>query len=299
MQAISTLYRNDIMQMLKKSWGAMTVTPDNVYQPGNPAVLPHIDTMIAGHLSEKSAIRNLQNLEKLSEMAAQGKSCLLLVEHYSNFDLPVFHYLLRKAGEKGHKAAEKLIAIAGYKLNETNPVVTAFTEAYSRLVIYPSRSLQALKEKNAPRETLITELAKSNSINHASLKKLNELKVTDKLILVYPSGTRFRPWDPSTKRGVREIDSYIRAFDYICLVSMNGGILFINPEGEMHEDYIGKGHVLFDASEPIATDDFREDVKNHLKDGEDRKQAIVDEVMRRLDVMHQAMEAELVALGEA
>jgi len=287
------------MQMLKKSWGAMTVNPDNVYQPGNPAILPHIDTMIAGHLSDKSTIRNMHNLEKLSEMAAQGKSCLLLVEHYSNFDLPVFNYLLRQAGETGQKAAEKLIAIAGYKLNETNPVVTAFTEAYSRLVIYPSRSLQALKEKNAPRETLVAELAKSNSINHASLKKLNELKVTDKLILVYPSGTRFRPWDPSTKRGVREIDSYIRAFDYICLVSMNGGILFINPEGEMHEDNIGRGHVLFNASEPIATEDFREDVKNRLKDGEDRKQAIVDEVMRRLDVMHQAMEAELAALGEA
>lgn len=278
------------MEMLKKSLGAMTITPDNVYQPGNKAILPYIDKMIADHLVPGSTIRSMENLAALSALARQGKSCLLLVEHYSNFDLPTFHYMLRQAGPEGVEAAEKLIAVAGYKLNETNPVVTAFTEAYSRLVIYPSRSIQALKDKNADPATIAAEQAKSQTINQASLKRLNELKTTDKLILVYPSGTRYRPWDPSTKKGVREIDSYIRAFDYLCLVSMNGTILFINPDGGMHDDQIGQGSILYEVSPPIACADFRDSVKDQLLDGADRKQAIVDEVMRRLDAMHQAVE---------
>lgn len=295
MQPISNLYRNEILKMLQKSWGAMTITTENVYQPANPAILPYIDTMIADHLSAESSIRAMENLKELSALAAAGKSCLLLVEHYSNFDLPVFHYLLRQAGPEGQAAAEKLIAIAGYKLNETNPVVTAFTEAYSRLVIYPSRSLKAIKDSFKDQADFAAELTKSTKINQASMKKLNELKTTDKLILVYPSGTRYRPWDPSTKRGVREIDSYLRSFDYLCLVSMNGGILFINPEGEMHEDHIGKGTVLFEASKPLSCAEFRESVKSGLGEDEDRKQAIVDEVMRRLDAMHQAVEPLLPA----
>lgn len=290
MQPVSTLYKSSIMQMLQKSWGAMTITPENVYQPGNPAILPYIDTMIKDHLTEGSGIHNMENLVKLSKLASEGKSCLLLVEHYSNFDLPVFHYLLRQAGVGGEQAAQKLIAIAGYKLNETNPVVTAFSEAYSRIVIYPSRSIEALKGK-VSEDNFNAELQKSNSINQASLKKLNEIKISDKLILVYPSGTRYRPWDPSTKRGVREIDSYIRSFDYMCLISMNGGILFINPEGEMHEDHIGQGKVIFDVSEPLKCADFRDSVKTGLTDGQDRKQAIVDTVMKRLDEMHEAAES--------
>ena len=112
MQPLSTLYRADVMEMLKKSLGAMTITPDNVYQPGNKAILPYIDKMIADHLVPGSTIRSMENLAALSALARQGKSCLLLVEHYSNFDLPTFHYMLRQAGPEGVEAAEKLIAVA-------------------------------------------------------------------------------------------------------------------------------------------------------------------------------------------
>ena len=44
------------------------------------------------------------------------------------------------------------------------------------------------------------------------VNKVIELKKQGKIILVFPSGTRYRPGCPDTKRGLREIDSYLRLF---------------------------------------------------------------------------------------
>ena len=185
------------------------------------------------------------------------------------------------------------MAIAGIKLSATDPIVTTFAEAYSRLVIYPSRSVEALRHGMRDPKALAEEMFKSNSINRATMKALGELKTSGKLILVFPSGTRHRPWDPGTKRGVREIDSYLKSFDYMCLVSINGNILRINPEGEMHEDLICRDKVIIDASVPLSCGDFRDAAKKGTPLGEDRKQAIVDALMARLEEMHLAIEASL------
>ena len=120
----------------------------NVYQEGIGQILPFIDAIIADHLEDGSKIEGLDNLKSLYEHAKNGESTLLLMEHYSNFDLPVFHYLLRQEGEEGKKLASDIVAIAGIKLNEENPAVNAFTRAYTRIVIYPSRSMQIIDRKS-------------------------------------------------------------------------------------------------------------------------------------------------------
>lgn len=293
MEPISTRYRETIMKMIKCSKRELSISSEDVYQPGNAAILPFIDSIIEENLEKGSEIRALANLERLMELAASGKSCLLLLEHYSNFDLPVFSYLLRKAGPAGVRIADALVAIAGIKLSETDPVVTAFTEAYSRLVIYPSRSLEIIKENLKDPKELVAEMMKSAAINRAAMKGLGELKVSGKLVLVFPSGTRYRPWDPSTKRGVREIDSYLKSFDYMCMVSINGNILRINPEGAMKEDLICKDRVVYDVSPPTDCHEFREKAKHAKHFGDDRKQANVDALMAALEAMHEAMDREL------
>ncbi|MFH2114888.1 MAG: 1-acyl-sn-glycerol-3-phosphate acyltransferase [Spirochaetota bacterium] len=293
MEPISARYRETIIKAIKHSRGQQTVTPDNVYQPGNTTIVPFINAIIDENLEPDSTIRSMENLIKLAELSASGKSCLLLLEHYSNFDLPVFIHLLRKAGPEGIRIADSIVAIAGIKLSATDPIVTTFAEAYSRLVIYPSRSVEALKQGMRDPKTLAEEMLKSNAINRATMKALGELKISGKLILVFPSGTRHRPWDPGTKRGVREIDSYLKSFDYMCLVSINGNILRINPEGEMHEDLICHDTVIIDTSAPLACTEFREAAKKDTGFGEDRKQAIVDALMKRLEEMHLSVEASL------
>jgi glycerol-3-phosphate O-acyltransferase len=230
----------------------------------------------------------MENLIDLYGKAVAGKSCLLLPEHYSNFDLSLFSYLLRKESEQGRAIADAVVSIAGIKLNEESPVVAAFITAYSRLVIYPSRSLQGLDaEKNR------AEIIRSNSINRAAMKALLKLKMSGKLILVFPSGTRYRPWDPNSKKGVREIDSYIKSFDYMCPVTINGEILHVR-QGDMMEDSVSKDVMLLSAGRVLSCAEFRDKTRADADTAgiEDKKQFTVDAIMGLLEDMHNNAEPE-------
>ena len=290
MEPISRKYRDHIMRMMAVSRGQNLVTERNVNQSGNPDILPFIDRIIEENILPGSGIRGLENLEELIKAAKAGEPCLLLLEHYSNFDLPVIHYLLRREGKQ--EIADALVAIAGIKLNESNPIVLAFTEAYTRLVIYPSRSIQIIKEKLKEPKELVAEIMRSTTVNRAAMRELAALKTSGKLILVFPSGTRFRSWDPSTKRAVREIDSYVKSFAKMCLVSINGNILRLNPEGSMEEDLVCQDRVLYEASPVLDCAEFRAWVKRENHHREDKKQAVADEIMIRLERMHEAVEKD-------
>jgi len=182
-----------------------------------------------------------------------------------------------------------MVAIAGIKLNEANPLVLAFTEAYSRIVIYPSRSIESLKGKEDSAEVQ-AELAKSMAVNRAAMKALAESKESGEIILVFPAGTRYRPWAPETKKGVREIDSYMKTFDYVMLMSLNGNMLRPSPDDAMEKDLVIKDTMIVDCAKPILTKEYRNQVQVAEDSGEDRKQAIVDKVMADLELMHEAVE---------
>ncbi len=280
MEKISVRYRNLIVDMLKKARQSTVVTEDNVLQEGNKDTLFYMNQIVKENLGEKTELRGKEHIEELYRRAQDGESCLLLVEHYSNLDLPVLAWLIRSTMENGDAIADAIIAIAGVKLNESNPVVTAFAECYSRIVIAPSRSLAKLDPQKDQDE--IKRLA---GINRASMKALNTAKKSGRIILVFPSGTRFRPWEPETKRGVREIDSYIKGFDNMCLVSLNGLALHMQ-EGRMEEDLITKADMLVEASPVLSCNEFRNRVRESLAPEADAKQAVVDAIMAELEAMH-------------
>ncbi|HUX39061.1 MAG TPA: 1-acyl-sn-glycerol-3-phosphate acyltransferase, partial [Rectinemataceae bacterium] len=124
---------------------------------------------------------------------------------------------------------------------------------------------------------------------------LSTLKTEGKLILVFPTGTRYRPWAPETGRAVREIDSYIKSFSKMCLVSINGNILRISESKDMTDDLLCKDTVIYEASEPISCEDFRNRVKHehHHHIVEDRKQAVADAIMAGLAQLHAQVAATL------
>jgi glycerol-3-phosphate O-acyltransferase len=190
------------------------------------------------------------------------------------------------AGGRGQAISDALVAIAGLKLNEDNPAVAAFSSAYTRLVIYPSRSLKGLDpEKDR------AEIIRYNTINRAALKTLNEVKVKTKIVLVFPSGTRYRPWDPSTKKGVREIDAYIRSFDYLCCVAINGEVLHVQ-QTDMMNDAVSNDLVRITAGPVTPCAEIREKARTAAEAAgiEDKKQATVDAIMTELERMHIAAE---------
>jgi len=289
---LATAFREEIKKAMSLTKVSTVITGENVYQEGNNDILPILDQMAAPLLLPGSGVDGMENLEELLAKAESGKSCLLLVEHYSNFDLSLVSLLVRRAGGRGNDISKALIAIAGMKLNEDNPIVAAFASAYTRIVIYPSRSIKGLEGEKKKEE-----LARSNGINRAAMKALDDLKTQGRLVLVFPAGTRYRPWDPSTKKGVREIDSYIRSFDYMCCVALNGLILHVQ-QTDMLNDAVSKDIIRITAGPVQSCAEFRDRARAAAEavGNEDKKQAVVDAVMAELERLHISAEEKRQSL---
>ncbi|MDR0321751.1 MAG: 1-acyl-sn-glycerol-3-phosphate acyltransferase [Treponema sp.] len=286
---LTSFFGDQIKRVVKASKAATVITEDNVYQEGDPYIMSVIDEMVGALMLPKSSLVGMEHLEELLAKAESGKACLLLVEHYSNMDLSILSLMARKAGGRGEDISNALVAIAGMKLNEDNPVVAAFAGAYTKIVIYPSRSLQETDDK--------AEIARGAAINRAAMKSLIRHKYKGKLVLVFPSGTRYRAWDPDTKKGVREIDSYIRSFDYLCFVSLNGELLHVQ-QTDMMNDIVSKDIVRVTVSPVTNCNEFRDKVLATAVNEEDKKQAVADAIMNELEKMHISAEAERLKLFE-
>ncbi len=282
-------YKDMFQDLLSKSRKQTTITPENVFQESNKDTLALIEKMVKDLLLPNSEIRHQENLKELLERVKEGQKALILMEHYSNLDLPQLVLMLKESGETGKEIADRLVAIAGMKLNEDDPVVCAFAESYSRVVIYPSRSLASITDPEQHKE----EEARSRKINLASMRAFDTLRKEGKIFLVFPSGTRYRPGHPETKRGVREIDSYIRLSDVMVLISVNGNCLRIPKNSSsqgMLGDIVAKDRIVLDVSPVYSCHGFREEAQEKNPGAEDPKQVSVDHVMNLLAEMHETNE---------
>lgn len=286
MLSIGEQYKEIVGEMVKNSLGHHVITEENVFQAGNPINRDLFYKIVEDLMLEGSTIEGKENLLDLYQRAQEGKSCLILMEHYSNFDLPCLFNLIERNFDQGHDIADKLIAIAGMKLNEENPLVLSFTEAFSRIVIYPSRSLSSIQDPQEREE----EKRKSTAINMAAMKSMMKKKYSGNIILVFPSGTRYRPGDPSTKKGVKEIDTYIKSFDNMVMISINGNTLHVNEGGSMIQDTGHKDVMIYNVSPVHSTKAFRANCQENTPEGIDPRQYTVDKVMEILDELHNEVE---------
>lgn len=290
-------FGNLFAEMVAHSKAAAKIDETKVYEEANPEMRKYMFKLLDDTFSADSGLGNLENFKDFYEkVVKQGKSGLILMEHYTNLDLPAIIYLLQKVGEPwADDFASRIVAVAGMKLNEASAGVRAFTEGFTRVVIYPTRSLNAVEAKGISQEDLKAEEQKARKINFAAMRAMDACKKRGQMILVFPSGTRYRPGKPETKRGLREIDSYLRLFDYMLLVGINGNCLRINPENpdDMLEDILEPGKVTLTAYPVLDCKNFREDVLSALPaDDPDPKQKTVDKVMQILDEIHNQVESK-------
>ena len=288
-------YGNVFAEMTKLSKAAAKIDETQVYEEANLETRKYMKKILDDNFLPESGLRNVENFKAFYDaITKEGKSCLILMEHYTNLDLPGILYLLEKHGEPWSiDLASRIVAVAGMKLNESNIAVRAFTEGFTRVVIYPTRSLSAVEEKEISEEEKIAEAQRARKINFAAMRAMDSCKKRGQAILVFPSGTRYRPGKPETKRGLREIDSYLRLFDCIILVSINGNCLRINPENpdDMLADIVEQDVITLTASPVINCKDFRNEVLSALPDDdEDPKQKTVDKVMEILESQHNQVE---------
>ena len=293
-KSIREAYGEYFKAMLANSVAAAKIDSTNVYQPANLKNKEFIDKLVSDNLDPASYFKNMDNFVDFFNQVKSGKSGLLLLEHYSKTDLPEFIYMLEHNSDgKLTEFADKIVAVAGMKLNEANPAVRAFAESFSRVVIYPTRSLDKASEKAQSEEEKKEEEQKARKINMAAMRAMDECKKRGQVILVFPSGTRYRPGHPETKRGLKEIDSYLRLFDIALFVSMNGSVLQMQPghEEDMLSDLCVRDKVVFTASKVIECKKYRKEFLDSLPaDCEDQKQAMIDHVMEVLEKQHEETE---------
>ncbi|MBQ9631120.1 MAG: 1-acyl-sn-glycerol-3-phosphate acyltransferase [Treponema sp.] len=286
-------YKDYIAQLTSASFAASKIDEINVYQEANPATRKFMDKLLDELLLPGSDLAHKENFKTFyEEVVNNGKRGLILMEHFTNLDLPIICYELERQGEDWAKdLSKRIVAIAGMKLNEENPVVRAFAEGFTRVVIYPSRSLDKLDSSSSEEKAI--EFSRARKINMAAMRAMDACKKRGQVILVFPSGTRYRPGKPETKRGLREIDSYLRMFDVMLLVSINGNCLRINPDepDNMIMDLVEKDKVILSASPVINCKEFRANVLSSLSSDEsDPKQKTVDKIMEILESQHNEIE---------
>ena len=288
-------YGSVFTEIMKLSKAAAKIDETKVYEEANVETRKYMYKLLDDNFKSDSGLGNIENFKAFYDaVTKEGKSGLILMEHYTNLDLPAILYLLEKEGQPWAKdLASRIVAVAGMKLNEASPAVRAFTEGFTRVVIYPTRSLNALEEKKVSEEELKEEEQRARKINFAAMRAMDGCKKRGQMILVFPSGTRYRPGKPETKRGLREIDSYLRLFDCMILVSINGNALRINPESpdDMLSDICEPDTVTLTASPVINCKQFRNEVLAKVPaDDPDPKQKTIDHVMEVLDEIHNEVE---------
>ncbi|MCX6137076.1 MAG: hypothetical protein NTV54_06235 [Ignavibacteriales bacterium] len=297
MSAMEEMFTDLAAKLQQGSRARGVVCPETVFQSANLDNRKLVHALASKLLMPESRFENLPAFLKLAELARQGKSCLILPEHYSNFDIPNLFLILERLGLGTKAVSDQIIAIAGVKLNEEVSFVRAFAEAYSRLVTYPPRSMEVLRQSPAVNAD---EISRARTINMAALRQMVRLKHEGYMFLVYPSGTRYRPEDENSRRGLKEIDSYIKSFDYVLFLGMAGNTLRINPAGEnMGEDLPARDAVVFVASDVYGAREFRAGVRPRSIE-EDPKQVVADAVMAKLaELRNQAVtiRAEIIRVG--
>lgn len=298
-QTLREIYGKYFQEMMKFSKAPAKIDNTNVYQEANKDLTPYMEMILKENFLPGSGLGNPENFKSFYEQVVnEGKRGLILMEHYTNLDLPAIIYLLKIYGEKwAADFSERIVAVAGMKLNEADPAVRIWTEGFTRVVIYPTRSLDGVAGSDISEEEKKAEEKKARTINLAAMRAMDDCKKRGQVVLVFPSGTRYRPGHPETKKGLREIDSYLRLFDIVLPVAVNGNCLRINEENEkdMLADIVTKDKLVLTAHPVLNCKEYRDSILNSLPaDDPDPKQKTIDGIMDILEKTHN--EAEKIRL---
>lgn len=283
-------------EMVAKSKAPALIDASNVYQEANEDLTPYMEMILRDNFLPGSGLGNVENFKEFyNQVVNQGKRGLILMEHYTNLDLPAIIYLLKTLGEDWSiDFSKRIVAVAGMKLNEASAGVRVWTEGFTRVVIYPTRSLDKVADSEVSEEEKAAEEKKARTINFAAMRAMDACKKRGQVVLVFPSGTRYRPGKPETKKGLKEIDSYLRLFDIVLPVAINGNCLRIDPDkpDDMLADIVTKDVVKLTAHPIVDCKEFRDNILNSLPaDEPDPKQKTIDGIMAMLEELHDEVES--------
>ena len=172
------VYGKYFQEMMQYSKAPAKIDSTNVYQEANKDLTKYMEIILKENFLPGSGLGNVENFKAFYDaVTKEGKRGLILMEHYTNLDLPAIIYLLKMHGEDWSKDfSERIVAVAGMKLNEASPAVRIWTEGFTRVVIYPTRSLDKATESDISEEEKKSEEKKARTINLAAMRAMDDCK---------------------------------------------------------------------------------------------------------------------------
>jgi hypothetical protein len=198
-------------------------SPDNVVNWARTAGQPCFAAICRRLLLPGSCVVGFDNLVELTRLADGGSACLVCLNHRSTLDVPVLYALL--ADQANLIAFNRIIWIAGRKLNEDCGVTPMMVQCFHRMVVTPKSWMG-----NAHSDQ---ELQEARRMNMKAFRGIRELRRQGWLFGLFPTGTRLRPNDTSTARAIEEIDSYLKCFDYVVLGNIDGCTLSVTRDHDL------------------------------------------------------------------
>lgn len=240
--------------------GDRRITPENVYQAGRRENLDLVLSLQDRLLLPGSGFEGLEHLDEALARYKEGKRLIVLLEHKGNFDVPAFHFLLRREDPRYRLLLDRLVYVAGRKLNEESELVRRFTEVFSRLVIVPRREIPAPKSGETPEEEAARTEATTEAvrINRAAFRKMFNLIEEGAIVGLFPLGGR--PKANLSPVPVKETTTYLKHFDWMLMAGMEGNTLPVGS-GRMAEEIPRRDRVVFRVAPPRPCVDYLEEAK--------------------------------------
>jgi glycerol-3-phosphate O-acyltransferase len=234
-------------------------------------IQPYLSRICRRLLLPGSEIIGLASLVELRNVALQGRSCILCMNHRSNLDVPTLLTLLED--QNLEDVFHRIIWIAGRKLEEDLGATQLLVQGVNRVIVTP-KSWMA-------QEHSAEEWHQANQINVAAHRTIHELRHQGWIFGLFPTATRIRPRDESTTHAIEETDSYLRSFEFMILGHIEGCTLPVSRDHDLTHETPVLDRVRYTFGKLLRTDEWRANVASRYPRLDGRAasaQGIVDDI---------------------
>ena len=236
------------------------ITPESVVRWADRRVQIHLAAMCRRLLLPNSGVVGLENLRRLVELAREGKACLICMNHRSNLDVPTLETLLEDHAESG--LFQQIIWIAGRKLEEDIGMTGLLVQCVNRVIVTP-HSWFALPHADE-------DMHAARRINIAAERALAKLRHEGWVFALFPTGTRIRPDDESTKQAIQQTDSFLRKFDYLMLCNIDGCTMPVTMDRDLTHETPQLARMIYTFGPVQRSEDWRANAAARFPEVEQR-----------------------------
>jgi len=238
----------------------MPLNPETVLRWGNRCNQPFFAAMCRRLLLPGSRIEGLSNLENLATLARNEHSCLICLNHRSNFDVPTLQALLEDANNA--PLFEKLIWIAGRKLEEDTGPTRIMVQCFNRVIVTPLGWFAGDHTEDQVHE--------ARRLNIAADRAIATRRHDGWIFALFPSGTRIRPGDESTRHAIEQTDSFLKNFEYLALCHIDGCTLPVTKDRDLTHETPQLSRMIYTFGPVLKTEQWRSEAAARFPQADQR-----------------------------